>query len=844
MRVLAAATALVVLVAAAWWIGAKRGVTIPAAHVAPNERRQPNAVLDSASQNTPAAQPGESDRAPAAVVDDPATIVVECVRDADGMPVPFARVWIVPPTPDGLGASEDDVRAALARDAPHTADAAGRVSLPKWDDDAHVIATADGLYGNLRDWWGREPPLRLRLVRDTGALRVRVLDGAGQPVARAPVALLGRDVRTYPILRQHTDEQGVATFPHARARFATLPVPHARALVGLELVGAAPAEREVDLEAPLAAPIELVAPPFGSLELTLVDWDGAPLEPPLGRYEFLEARWSGAEFDEPGVRIARPRNPFVFDAVAVGVDVQVALGQVDFSDFKVLTVAGPRAAGERVAARFAREPVRTAYGDKRPFITGRLLDPDGAPIALAECVITVDIGMSQMTCTTRADGKFDAIPSATWAGVKGLLPPNCVLAFDVLTADPPADASARVRYRTRVQLSAATDRDVVELGDVRVTERAEESVVVAGTVTDARGRPQRASVFVWTSVAEPRDDPKRVQADALGRFRVFGPKVSDDIEVSAQRLHDTPRSGNRVPFGTRDVVLVLERTRLAGRVLLEEGIDARQLRLRILPDHYAKPEADGSFEFDWLTPALSRLRVEGTLFDEPVVEVDGIELLAGELTRAPQVDPLDLRGKLFAWNLSIEDRDGGRVLRGKFLLRALDRPDVAPKQMTFGFGGVNLLLARPNYELVLAPDGYERVKLAREAAEQRVELRRVPQLELTVPGGLPSEPSQAQLLVSLRPAKLDGADAEFAAVAGTITRSAPARLDAPCVGRVRAEFVLQGISDTRGVLELKPFEPELFEVPEAGTGAGAALVRYELQIDRAAVEAAFRDALK
>jgi hypothetical protein len=833
LRILAVVVTLIAALTVLWW--SIRDDPVAGPEVAAPVFAAPDFAHELASEPAVAVV-GIGDRISVLSVEAAPELAIECVRDFDGSPVPAARIEIQSPVADADADADADASSDGA-DQNRITDTAGRVVLHGVADRSTIVARADGWFGcALYSRGVTAQPLRLRLSRDTGPVRARVVDVQGRPVAHMPVHLSAVDLTSARIDRQYTNAEGIAVFDHARARFALFAPWNHQLFIGLEMVATDPVAVALDPERLPAAPIDLVAPPFGSIAIEVVDWDGRSFEELPADLQSLSARVEESSPEAPIVAQGS-RSPLVFEAVQLGLDVLLMPGNSAPSRYRSERVAGPSVAGECIQVRLHIRPDDDWRGAKLPLFTGAVLDAKGVPCRDADVRMWIAASTVGSAFRTRGDGRFCARPNLSHSGLDGAFPTGKEVTFEIIGPVSNDLRRTRRRYQAKVALPPIAASGDIEFGAVPVVLVADEPLLVSGRVLDPLGNPIhgiRVQAVARVGPAEPELDPFRAEADVRGRFHIFGETSAKWLTIWASGTGLARESSSAlevVPVGKQEHELVIVAGSLSGRLLVDEGVDPRGLRLRCGAHEYARPELDGSFVFPSVDLRVERLTVELPGHHEALAFVEGLELIQGGMFRDPRLDPLDLRGKVVPWHVHFVDRVGNRLRDGRVVVRELPDAKTRREESGFGLGGVHLLLPHPRFEILARSEGFESVRIERDAAEQQVLLRRTPTLALTVPGGLPAG---LRLCLSLRPSEFDGEVAEFAASDAWLEAGQTIEADSPCLGRVRVEYKLRR-ADQLEESNLAPLEPEFLDVTEFPSTQ-----QHVLKLDRAKIEAALR----
>lgn len=758
------------LVASGFLAGAPRSAVAPSRAAAPPPRaaaapspRDPDATLEVVAAEARTARQEAEPAAGAARALELLVVLAE-----SGEPVPGASlVYAVLPAGErfrehpGWRTSTSD--AWLSEHGTQArADAAGRARLELGEGALCLVA------GSTEGLWGREvfeldgepggEPARLELGPDA-SIRVATVDEAGAPLAGVPVALRRRTAGwKRDALVERTGEDGRALFAHVHGllgqrRESSWSV---AAAVALD----APVEVAFEPQALPTDEVVLVLPRLGSLEVAVEPLPGGP---PVGAgyvelmlHDETRSATPSFWFRPDTVRAEVADGRALFTHVGLGLELMAEAWGERSTQPTLASGPGPRRQGERAH-------MTVALGSDHPVLRLRVLDGEREPLRsteLAARLVTVEDGDRSSHEESRATDPEGLL----WVDVPRLWGREGERALELQLASPAAGAGGRAR----VDLSRDLPNGLVDLGDV-VLGRAE--VLVTGVVLSPDGSPA-AGASIEVSVPheygegqvyhEPRDD-LGATADAAGRFEVVGELEGDALRLGASvdDVHSAPVDCRR---GAREVRLELrEGGRVAGRLLLDEGVDPRSLHLVVLPaddraqDWNARRTAQvapgGAFEVTQVLPGLHDVRVDPRGAGEGIVVAEGVAVRSGETTRDPRLDPVDLRGRLVAFELELVPPRAGDAVVGvaEAVLHQASGGTEAQAQTLFLHGArQSFCLHASSVDLDLRVTGYRSVELRDVRGPTRVELRRgLPvRLRLVGEGELPEPPRYLKAFLS------------------------------------------------------------------------------------------------
>lgn len=568
----------------------------------------------------------------------------------------------------------------------YRADALGRVRVPRpIDPGAVAIGWKEDLWGQVALPPNGFPPFRLVLRPDV-RLEVQVVDEWGRPASGVPVSLWGGDLSgrltlvTPPLYT--AGPEGIARFHRIREllqswkdlarRDGNEPALH----VQLELPLAAPVREALDPARLPADPVRLVLPPTGAV---VVEAAGFEKLPPGGGIR-AGLRWRGPEGEagsDSRIEVDAVGGIAVFPRVGLGLELTVHVrwtlhGVHTLSRVREQVGHGPTMAGEEVRFRF---PDESGF----PLLAGRVVGERGEPAGSR---------VLDFTCFRRVPGD-EAVAMLSTQRTDGqgrfLVPfplqllPECRQGLLVATrpdsGEPPLQGC--------LELPSALEPGLREIGSVVLRPP---RLVAAGRVLDRQGRPlpmSRVGFFFPSARASGRPlNPEfpqgRIHAlltDAEGRFSFCSPIDLEEVLIVAATMGRLPieRVERTVPAGTAGLELVPEAAAiLEGSLLLPEGATSKDIRLLArytdrpgVPDRHGVLLPDGRFLFAAeLSSGVVTLLIHPFASDLVVHEERGIQVRAGETTRDPRLQNLDLRDRVRLLELEVVDPEGAPVPRG------------------------------------------------------------------------------------------------------------------------------------------------------------------------------------
>lgn len=601
----------------------------------------------------------------------PTTIAV--VDAATGHPCPAATVWVLGIDHPSYFVPRDPLQSArerFARDGTALrTDERGEVRVPVAlapGGIAEVAALAGDRWCQCHPPWPPRPRLVLAVEADP-VVAVRLLGPDDRPAAIAVLCgSQGGD-----ILLRVDPTTGLAHFrPTAlRMQGAWTRVEEgriddaARIWITLDAVTAVPIAIELDPGLALPAQVTLRAPACGSLRVKVVDAKGAPIarghahagaiDPTTGRCGAL-GTWRE-------IRDGEAR----FDAVALGLEVQVQVG-AETGPHTNATIAGPAKPGEEIVATVAT-PAQRADGRTPHDITGRLLAPDGTPMARCGVHLVVDRNVSG-SHPVRASAGTDDAGAFTVTALGPFDAGNEIL---IAVMAPGNQAGRPVDHFAVRPLQHA--RAGTELGDVR-TARA--PLLVAGRVLDTFGNAVRARIEVQRDGHPDTDDPSLPgttgATDQAGRFALHASfATSKPLHVRCRTELGTEQFVQTVAPGRSDVVFTVPaRTAVSGQLRLADARQSRHLHVLMVPaaadpDPWCGPQfalatapvaADGSFA-TWPVEAGKYHLVVRLANAFELARVVNIEVPPDGAVRDPRLAAIDLTSALREVTVTVDAGD-------------------------------------------------------------------------------------------------------------------------------------------------------------------------------------------
>ncbi|MBI5434184.1 MAG: carboxypeptidase regulatory-like domain-containing protein [Planctomycetes bacterium] len=646
------------------------------------------------------------------------------------------------------------------------ADEHGRAEIPQPKSSFAVIASAPGWWGMTTSTEDCEPEIEVQLERDR-EIAVLVVDGAGQPVGDVPVALRssywgnGQDR-----LRARTSSDGVARLRHVDSVLGQGGAQEW--MVALAIAAVKPIGATIDLATLPSEPIRLVLPATGSCEVRLLDERGE-----LAAESFdvtLDAQLPGAD-EKQRRRADRGAATLIdvhdgvafFPFVELGAELVAAARRPGNWALQQERGRGPTRAGEKVELelRLGRDVVT---------FVGRSLDLAGTPLAARQLELRIRVSgdnswvQSLGSVQTDAEGRFRLDTQ-----VQG--EPTQSLTLVAESRDPKSGAASRVS----LPLTSPVPKGVLELGDLVFTEL---PVLLAGVVVDEAGLfVAGASVSGQTHTTEENeqffDDEEgwwaSARTDEQGHFELRGKPVGDEFQVSAS-------IGDRrsLPLVTRRgdgelVVRLLTTGAIVGRVVRDGagGVESMVVSAQFsdptlqLDSAMGDVAADGSFAVRRLLPGTYSVSLRNQSSWNDMSGVPDVVVRAGEVTRDPRLDPIDLRGTHFVVRLTIVDENQEPVPRGWFMRELKNAAGESSHEWGPIINGkATVAHDGSGANVRLQAEGFCVVRLEKVLADQTVVLRRSPRARIVV-RPVPSLPPGISLGASVAAKGPNGEDSAW-----------------------------------------------------------------------------------
>jgi hypothetical protein len=660
---------------------------------------------------------------------------VRTIDGETGLPLGGATVAWLPAGFDARGLPLE-VRRSRSTDPDHffashgehaTTAADGIVTIEGDPQGFDVVAHHDGRTGTCALPPAADAPDTVHdvvLTADRTA-SLRTVDVAGRPAGGLTVRLthdvVARDgqLERHALLLGPSDAAGHVPLLHAQ-RFAG-----ADARVTMPGADGEP----VAIDPAAGDPIEVVAPPFGALELALLDADGLPLRravPPARTVAVRTDRGQPSarlEIDEFGRGRLAP----------LGCGARYTLTSDELPG-RVGSVDGPSRHGEVVRAE-----LRVAAGV--PIVTGRLVDADGRPRTASHTLrwvaqrgsagASIDPGSDGAFRVTLPDWTIGEVPSLSFHALDARGHPNGMVA----AARPAAPLVAGVQ----------------SVGDLVV---ALAPILVAGAIQWEDGTPiPDAGPELQTSRRPDDWDQEHLVRPELpgdGRFVMRAPDTAQRYRLQVFAPGGADLEPVEFRAGTTDLVIRVPRAaevRATFVVDADAPVDQLEIRLRRVDATTAtigppaRERHGDELVARWGGLRGGRHEVVVLASGEPVVSISELDVRAGAACEDPRLRRIDLRGLVRRVAVTVRGPLGTPLRTPDTLV--IVRPTEARDAWFFAapdpdVGVVTLAVARP-VDLLCASPGCRAAERTGVFGDLDVRLVAAPTLRVRVDATVPSD---------------------------------------------------------------------------------------------------------
>jgi len=645
-RAFAALAVIAVLVALWWTWGAIWGTPESTAGV---EQVEPPAKQATPAPAVQSEQPSERHAVQPEPEGKRTPVVVRVLREDTRQPVAGARVSVfdwdrfwrecakVKPAPDRAG------RRAIAERISTfgSTDERGRVELSIAGSRVSVTAVRDELWGRKLVMERTSEPVDV-LVSEDWTVRARVRRGSAFVPGVGVRLVRRRDGKRTQVVGSRLSHapDGIATFEHAQSRIKR----GQEAFLAFSIPLANPPRFAVPDRR--TEPVDMWLPDTGSVEIRVRDENGRPLDPSklemraeaFANESRSKAIDTGGSFTRPGpAGIGKARIAYVGLGLLLRIRVEDS-GRT----MRPVTVdaRGPVASGETVVVDVTLDS-RAEW----PVLAGRFVRKGGKPWPAVELAVDTKL-FPYSPCPSRkleldAAGRFELVlRSACPKGGKR------VLVFTAAGAVPAV---------CEVDVSRDLPPGVTDLGDLVLDHGA---FLVSGQVVDSLGKPLArlmVNVCRFTRLDDREFWPTiecvgRRFTNEAGEFEVYA-MPGQPIPAAKLKLSVYHRGvWHKQPFtaGARHVRMVLSNGgAIAGSVVLGPGQAPGDVSIVLLQGNRGSLVTvgeDGQFEERDLPAGSYKLiaSLRGAPKGASRVQVEGIEVVDGQVTRDPRIQGLRL----------------------------------------------------------------------------------------------------------------------------------------------------------------------------------------------------------
>ena len=637
-------------------------------------------------------------------------------------------------------------------------------------------------------------------VRPRQPLVARVKDQNGTPVAGVPVAIRYSYYSSrYTAATRRTNADGDARF-YSISMLTQAQGGPPKFSARLEIPGGAVVEgveQEIDLseEVLTNGSVDFTLPSTGGARVSVLDLEGNPFggdgvvtidvkNPKGGR--------GGSHSIQKNIQNGTAEFPFI----GLGVELEAKFRAAESRNDDFHTFHSPSQAGEWVDA--------TMQISKWPVFTGTLLGPDQKP--LGKRALTLEF-------TLKEDGQYRDIKVMGMTEVHGKFRFEPYGGNDLLaTKSWKCKLSARtlegIPCHGEASSSTPIQRGENRMGEIQLVQTRK---LLAGRVIDTQGNAvpgaeltlsgpgtnASGGTITFSGKRQPKLPTIETKTNQHGEFTLYGEVPEADGYKVIIKAIGFQESKHDVALGMEDVDLVLDQAGvIIGTVLLDKGVPHHRMSFRLSSvgtknaNFTLTPTADET-KFDMRAEVevgkAYRLVVKPWSVPEVYV-LEDLAVLPGEELRPPQLQPLDLRGKLLPIHIAAQDQHGN-ALSGEFrILR-----DRGSSGSSFDEEGTTIIGPAGGIDrLQIIVKGYKTVELQNVTSDQLVTLEDSIQFQLRVPASLAHYRGR-KLSFSL----LDEQESNYVAN-GQFDRQGRAKVFVPQVGNYRLRLSLLTQSDSFG----------------------------------------------
>jgi len=207
--------------------------------------------------------------------------------------------------------------------------------------------------------------------------------------------------------------------------------------------------------------------------------------------------------------------------------------------------------------------------------------------------------------------------------------------------------------------------------------RSNAPLIVAGRVLDNSSQPvPGAEIQIEGGLSLSRASSRMswnssgwrpLRSDAEGRFELRAqPRGYEKLRLRVLTQDFVETYSQTFTRGERELTIVLSRAAsLSGTLLLDEFVPQRRLVVQLGSEDgrtwRRAPLSDGAFEWLGLRPGPHSFRISVDTHIATLLELEGIEVLPGEVSEAPRLQSIDLRGRLRFFELRVLGTSGRQL---------------------------------------------------------------------------------------------------------------------------------------------------------------------------------------
>jgi carboxypeptidase family protein len=538
----------------------------------------------------------------------------------------------------------------------------GKTRIVKPSPGGMIYAELDGRSGLRRGLQaeGNQVNVEIYTVRP---FEVKVLDAEGKAVAKVPVILGFVSEGSFQhILTRSTGSDGILSFSdlfpyldgaqEIDALFVELGIP-------VSPLNAADLQRTILSEKILqSGRLTLTMPPVGQVRVSMIDGLGKAL-PMVGTIALRPTQKIDGQFQLNSRKRETTNGTAEFRFVGLGAPLRAAYYLQGRGAPTSVTFFGPNSAGAWAEANIV-------YSDKAD-LTGVILDPEGnllknQTIGYSES-ISFEIGHSQSRSGTRTDdhGRFRLELHKH--------PPEKKVSKHLIQFT--LEMESLGKCSAEFELPNSVPPGPYDLGNITLRP---EPILLEGHVYTQTGEPVadariQLSTPMDPGTKSPRYNSPRSQStktDQTGAFQLqsLPPKANNFFLWISADGFDTLHQ--EVTLNTSGLEFRLtEAAHLQGYLQFDEGMEGKGISIQLLNDTQALrakiiPDSNSSllrFSFESHANVSTVLEIK-TELGEVIYRSGTLILPSGEVSRPPDLQPLDLRGVLHAFTIQVQNARG------------------------------------------------------------------------------------------------------------------------------------------------------------------------------------------